>query len=49
MAAVPGAAFGSDDHIRLSYAVSEEQIEEGLDRIEAAAAKILKKNAPRTR
>jgi aspartate aminotransferase len=26
--------FGFDDHIRLSYAISLEQIKKGLDRIE---------------
>lgn len=32
--AVPGIAFGSDKHIRLSYAASMEDISKGLDRIE---------------
>lgn len=31
---VPGAAFGADDCMRLSYATSMKQIEEGLNRIE---------------
>ena len=35
VAAVPGVAFGSDSHIRLSYACSMENIQKGLDRIEA--------------
>jgi aspartate aminotransferase len=35
VAAVPGIAFGADDYFRLSYATSLEQIEKGLDRIEA--------------
>jgi aspartate aminotransferase len=35
VAAVPGIAFGSDAHIRLSYACSMENIQKGLDRIEA--------------
>jgi len=35
VAAVPGIAFGSDAHIRLSYASSMENITKGLDRIEA--------------
>jgi aspartate aminotransferase len=35
VAAVPGMAFGSDAHIRLSYASSMENITKGLDRIEA--------------
>lgn len=30
VAAIPGAAFGRDDFIRLSYAVSEEDIREGV-------------------
>lgn len=34
-AVVPCADFGFDDHLRLSYAISIEQIEKGLDRIEA--------------
>jgi aspartate aminotransferase len=35
VAAVPGIAFGSDAHMRLSYACSMENIQKGLDRIEA--------------
>jgi aspartate aminotransferase len=38
VAVVPGAAFGNDDHIRLSYATSMRNIEEGLKRIKAAVA-----------
>jgi|SRR5579871_2020153 len=38
VAAVPGVAFGSDAHIRLSYACSMENIQKGLDRIEAFCA-----------
>jgi aspartate aminotransferase len=34
VAVVPGEAFGSDDHVRLSFATSMEQIDRGLDRIE---------------
>ncbi|MDD5644690.1 MAG: pyridoxal phosphate-dependent aminotransferase [bacterium] len=34
VAVVPGAAFGWDTHIRLSYATSTEVIEKGLERIE---------------
>lgn len=34
VAVIPCADFGFDDHIRLSYAISIEQIEKGLDRIE---------------
>lgn len=33
VAAVPGAAFGSDDHVRLSYACGLEDIEEGCGRL----------------
>ena len=34
VAVIPCADFGFDDHIRLSYAISLEQIQKGLDRIE---------------
>ncbi len=34
VATVPGFAFGADDHIRLSYATSTENIEKGMDRLE---------------
>ncbi|MEK6828480.1 MAG: pyridoxal phosphate-dependent aminotransferase, partial [Nanoarchaeota archaeon] len=34
VAVVPGIAFGSDKHVRLSYAASIHEIERGLDRIE---------------
>jgi aspartate aminotransferase len=40
VAVVPGAAFGDDNHIRLSYATSTENIAKGLERIAEAAAKI---------
>lgn len=40
VAAVPGAAFGSDDHIRLSYATSMKNIEEGIRRIKNAVSKL---------
>ncbi len=33
-AAVPGVAFGNDENIRLSYAVSMDAIKKGLDRID---------------
>lgn len=33
VAAIPGAAFGTDNYIRLSYATSLENITKGLDRI----------------
>jgi aspartate aminotransferase len=38
VAVVPGADFGSDRHLRISYACSLEQIQEGLTRIESACA-----------
>ena len=34
VAVVPGIAFGSDKHVRLSYATSLQEIERGLDRVE---------------
>ncbi len=34
LAATPGFAFGSDDHIRLTYCYSDEELETGLDRLE---------------
>ncbi|MDY7032606.1 MAG: pyridoxal phosphate-dependent aminotransferase [Thermodesulfobacteriota bacterium] len=40
VAVVPGAAFGDDDHVRLSYATSYENIEKGLDRIEEVMKKL---------
>jgi aspartate aminotransferase len=33
VAVIPGAAFGSDDYVRLSYVCSIKKINEGLDRI----------------
>ena len=36
VAVVPGVAFGCDDHIRLSFACSEERLREGLARIRGA-------------
>jgi aspartate aminotransferase len=36
VAVIPGVDFGHDDHIRLSYATSLENIEEGLKRINSA-------------
>ena len=40
VATVPGVAFGSDDHIRLSYATSLKNIEEGVKRIKNAIARL---------
>ncbi len=35
VAVIPGAPFGADTYVRLSFATSMEKIKEGLDRIEA--------------
>ncbi|MFZ0661439.1 MAG: pyridoxal phosphate-dependent aminotransferase [Acidobacteriaceae bacterium] len=37
---VPGEAFGTKQHIRLSYAVSHDDVEEGVDRMKAFFAKL---------
>ncbi len=37
---VPGAAFGSDHHIRISYSTSMEQLEKGFNRIAEALRKL---------
>ena len=34
VAVIPGAAFGADDYVRLSYAIHTDEIKEGMDRIE---------------
>jgi aspartate aminotransferase len=34
VAVVPGAAFGDDDHVRISFACSHEELERGLGRME---------------
>ncbi|MEA3485278.1 MAG: pyridoxal phosphate-dependent aminotransferase [Candidatus Aerophobetes bacterium] len=39
---VPGSAFGADNHIRLSYATSMEDIARGMDRIQEMVNKIVK-------
>ena len=36
VATVPGSAFGADNHLRLSYATSLDQINEGVNRIKEA-------------
>lgn len=41
VAVVPGAAFGLDEYIRLSYATSRELIEEGLNRINKFLKKLI--------
>ncbi len=40
VAVVPGDAFGADDHIRLSYATSMENLAAAMDRISAALGKL---------
>ena len=35
LAATPGFCFGSDDHIRLTYCYSDDELAEGLDRLES--------------
>jgi aspartate aminotransferase len=40
VAVVPGGAFGSDDHVRISYATSLERLQEGVRRIAAALRKL---------
>jgi len=40
VAVVPGADFGNDNYIRLSYATSLELIEEGIKRIEKACSRL---------
>ena len=39
VAVVPGEAFGSSSHLRLSFATSEERLREGLDRMAEALAR----------
>jgi aspartate aminotransferase len=40
VALVPGAAFGTEAHVRISYATSQEQIDEGLRRLKDFFAKL---------
>ena len=40
LAIVPGAAFGTRNHIRMSYAASMENLEKGLDALEAFMAEL---------
>jgi len=40
VAVVPGVDFGSDDHVRLSYATSEALIQEGLARMATALSRL---------
>lgn len=37
---VPGEAFGTNDHIRLTYAIAHNDVEEGVDRMKAFFAKL---------
>jgi aspartate aminotransferase len=46
VAVVPGPAFGTDEHLRFSYAASLEQIEEGLTRFGAFLKQIRPAYAP---
>ena len=39
VAMVPGVAFGADEHIRISFACSDADLEEGLERLAKALAK----------
>ncbi|HON79665.1 MAG TPA: pyridoxal phosphate-dependent aminotransferase [Spirochaetota bacterium] len=41
VAVVPGAEFGSDDNVRMSFATSDENISKGLERIKEAVQKLL--------
>lgn len=40
VAVVPGAEFGADNYVRISYATSMEEIKKGIDRIENAVEKL---------
>jgi aspartate/methionine/tyrosine aminotransferase len=40
VAVVPGGAFGSDDHIRISYATSMDNLEKGMTRIANSLCKL---------
>lgn len=40
LAVVPGAAFGEDNYIRLSYATSEDKLTEAIKRLKAALANL---------
>jgi aspartate aminotransferase len=37
---VPGIEFGNDEHVRISYATSPENIKEGMDRMAEAAMQL---------
>ena len=40
MALVPGPAFGTHEHVRISYATSQEQIDKGVQRLKDFLAKL---------
>lgn len=42
LAATPGACFGGEGHIRLTYCYSDAELKEGLDRLEAFVNKLRK-------
>ena len=50
VAVVPGEAFGTTEHVRISYATSMKELERGLDRIErfilGDKAPVVNDNAP---
>ena len=37
---IPGGSFGMDDHIRISFATSKDELKKGMDRIESWIAKL---------
>jgi aspartate aminotransferase len=41
VAAVPGSAFGAPGYMRLSFAISLDQIDKGVDRIAAMAKSLV--------
>ena len=47
LALVPGPAFGTSQHVRISYATSQEQIDEGLQRLKAFFARQERITLPR--
>ena len=40
VAVVPGVEFGSDNHVRISYATSMSDIQEGMKRIKESLSKL---------
>ncbi|MDE3178746.1 MAG: pyridoxal phosphate-dependent aminotransferase [Acidobacteriota bacterium] len=45
VALVPGPAFGTREHVRISYATSEERIEEGLKRLKQFVSRLVPAHA----